>query len=529
MADLQPGDWVYDLSDEPVEVLAVSEVYTNHPCYKIEFENGQVVICDAGHLWFVRNNRSLTEVILSTEEIHSICGEFFVRYISERNDIKEQKILSIAPCGTVPVKCIEVGNDAGDFLITADNIVTHNSRLAAEKVHAYLKKYPGTMGLMLRKQRQSMTNSTVLFYERTVVGPDPAVKHFPSKLRFEYTNGSILAYGGMDGDEQKEQIRSIGQEGSLHIVWMEEANRFTEDDFNEILARMRGAGVSWIQIILSTNPDAPTHWIYRRLILKREAAVYYSKAINNPHNPSSYVNILRKMTGVTKLRLSEGRWVQAEGVIYEDFNEDEHVIDSFPIPESWPRYISVDFGITAPFVAIYAAYSESNDRIYVYREIYMTRRTVRRHAETMRVYAADEVYEAVICDHDAEDRLTLEEEGFYNVEAYKDMDRGLQLVMERLKIRDDGKPGIQFFRDMLVEVDENLRDGNKPISGLEEFNAYVWARDRDGTTKNKPVNANDHFLDSLRYLITYIDTGMGAGAEFSMIVDNPEYQEAEYA
>lgn len=526
MGDIQKGDWVYDLSCEPVEVTAVSEVYTDHLCFEIIFERGQVVLCDAGHLWFVKTNRSVTEDILTTEEMFWINAEFTVRYVSQKHGVKEQKILSITPCEKVPVKCIEVANDAGDYLITEDNILTHNSRLAAEKVHAYLKKYPGTMGLMLRKQRQSMTNSTVLFFERTIVGPDPDVRHFPSKLRFEYGNGSILAYGGMDGDEQKEQIRSIGQEGSLHIVWMEEANRFTEDDFNEILARMRGAGVSWIQVILSTNPDAPTHWIYRRLILKKEASVYYSKAINNPHNPANYINILKKMTGVTKLRLSDGKWVQAEGVIYEGFNEDVHVIDPFSIPDSWPRYLVVDFGITAPFVALWMAYSESSDRIYVYREIYMTRRTVRSHAAQIKVLSGDEEFEAIICDHDAEDRLTLEEEGLYNVEAYKDIDRGIQLMTERLKIRDDGKPGIQFFRDMLVEVDENLRDGNKPISTLEEFNAYVWARDRDGTVKNKPVNANDHGMDCTRYGVAYLDTGMGAGAEFVML---DEMQVAEYA
>jgi glutaryl-CoA dehydrogenase len=47
---------------------------------------------------------------------------------------------------------------------------------------------------------------------------------------------------------------------------MEEANRFTEDDFNEILARLRGTAAPWRQVMLTTNPGAPTHWIKRRLI-----------------------------------------------------------------------------------------------------------------------------------------------------------------------------------------------------------------------------------------------------------------------
>src|SRR5690349_16438377 len=79
------------------------------------------------------------------------------------------------------------------------------SRCAAEKLHAFALKYPGSMGLMLRKTRESMTNSTVLFYERGVVGKDPRVHHYSSKLRFEYDNGSIVAYGGMKDDDQREQ------------------------------------------------------------------------------------------------------------------------------------------------------------------------------------------------------------------------------------------------------------------------------------------------------------------------------------
>lgn len=71
------------------------------------------------------------------------------------------------------------------------------SNLAAEKLHGFCLRYPGAMALMLRKTRESMTSSTVLFMERAVIGHDPNVVHVVSKARFEYSNGSILAYGGM--------------------------------------------------------------------------------------------------------------------------------------------------------------------------------------------------------------------------------------------------------------------------------------------------------------------------------------------
>jgi phage terminase large subunit len=199
------------------------------------------------------------------------------------------------------------------------------SKFAAEKVHAYMKRYPGSTGLMLRKVKDSMTNSTVLFFKFNVVGGElgKSVWHVESKNRFEYANGSILSYGGMWNEEQREAIRSIGQDGGLGICWMEEATRFIQDDYNELIPRMRDTHGDFRQMILTTNPSHPNHWIYQRMILGREASVYYSGALDNPNNPPEYVASLQRLTGILRKRLVEGLWVQAEGVVYDNFSPDE--------------------------------------------------------------------------------------------------------------------------------------------------------------------------------------------------------------
>lgn len=527
MADLKVGDFVFDPSDIPTQVIATSETFVDHHCYKLVFTGGVEIICDQDHLWPVWYEGDDEPLITTTANLwKAFQNSVLVWNVGVGNKIRY--LLEMSQVDSVPVRCIAVDNPNGLFQITRHGLVTHNSRTAAEKIHAYLKKYPGTMGLMLRKQRQSMTNSTVLFFERTVIGPDPTVKHFPSKFRFEYDNGSILAYGGMDGDEQKEQIRSIGQEGSLHIAWMEEANRFTEDDYNEILARMRGANVSWLQVILTTNPDAPTHWIYRRLILGKEAKVYYSKAADNDYNPKSYINTLNKLTGVTRDRLALGKWVQAEGVVFEGFDPDIHVIDSFQIPSHWRRVRGIDFGLTAPFVCTWAALDPIHDRIYVYRQIYMTKRTVKTHAESINFYSQGEEIEATVCDHDAEDRLTLEENEIDNIPANKDMARGIDLITERLQIPEGSdKPRLLFFRDLVVEVDETLLHGKHPTSVLEEFPAWTWARKSDGTINpDKPISRYDHGLDTVRYIVMYFDGDGAAGMDFGSLATSDEREMA---
>lgn len=54
--EINPGAYVYGVNGEPAKVLATSEVFTGHKCYKVEFEDGETIIADAGHLWRVKEN-----------------------------------------------------------------------------------------------------------------------------------------------------------------------------------------------------------------------------------------------------------------------------------------------------------------------------------------------------------------------------------------------------------------------------------------------------------------------------------------
>lgn len=216
---------------------------------------------------------------------------------------------------------IEPWRDKSPVMLLTGAAGGGKSVLAAEKVHAYCLKYPGSTALVLRKSRSFMTNSTLLVLQRFVIGKDPRVRHVPSQYRFEYENGSILAYGGMQDSNQREAIRSIGQSGGIDIAWLEEATQFEEEDFNEVLARMRGTAANWRQVILTTNPDSPAHWINVRLRLGNEAKVYYSAAKDNPHNPESYRKSLEKLTGIQYERLVRGLWVKGSGIIYDTWDD----------------------------------------------------------------------------------------------------------------------------------------------------------------------------------------------------------------
>jgi PBSX family phage terminase large subunit len=395
--------------------------------------------------------------------------------------------------------------DRSSVLLLTGSAGGGKSRLAAEKVHGYCMKYPGSTWLMMRKAREWTSRSIVTFYNRTVVASDPRVKFNKSEGAFYYDNGSVVYSGGMLDDRQREAVRSIGGDGGLDGVWMEEANAFTRQDFEEIIGRVRHTAADWQQIILTTNPDAPTHWIYKDLIQAGGAAVYYSGAKDNPNNAPAYLMNLEKLTGVMRDRLLLGRWVQAQGAIYNEFEPAIHIIDADKCPPFVRRFRVHDFGYTNPFVCQWWG-MDSDGRLYRYRELYQTRRLVEDLTPEIIRYTGDEYIEADIADHDAEDRATMQKHGIYTMPAEKDVSTGIQAVKARLRVQVDGKPRLYLVRGALIETDPYLEAEKKPTCTEEEIPGYVWQTYADGKpNKEQPVKVNDHGCDAMRYIVAIVD------------------------
>ena len=58
MADIHVGDQVYSVDGEPTTVIAESQIFEGHDCYKVTFEDGEEIIADAEHIWTVMTKNS---------------------------------------------------------------------------------------------------------------------------------------------------------------------------------------------------------------------------------------------------------------------------------------------------------------------------------------------------------------------------------------------------------------------------------------------------------------------------------------
>jgi len=340
------------------------------------------------------------------------------------------------------------------------------SRLAFEKAHAYLCKYPGSTATLYRKAHEFASTSIVPMMQ-FVIGRSRAAKYVNGLFRYE--NGSRAYVAGMLDRRQREAARSIrGEKGEPDIAVLEEGNAFTRADFEEIFANTRGRVADWQQVIIPTNPDIPEHWIYTDLILGGGASVYYSGLKDNPLATQASFERLDRLTGVQRDRLRDGKWVRAEGVVYDEFDPAVHLVDRFEIPAEWPRYRTIDFGYTNPFVCQWYAV-DPDGRMYLYREIHETRKLVEDLTPAIIRLTGGERISASISDHDAEDRATMAKHGINTTAANKEVLRGIQLTKGRLKVAGDGKSRLMILRGSLVNLDGSPRDettGGEVIGGF---------------------------------------------------------------
>jgi phage terminase large subunit len=381
--------------------------------------------------------------------------------------------------------------------------------------HSLLLNYPGSKILVARKSNTDLAGSAMATFQDYILHPAEGIHYFGGNkvepAAYRYPNGSKMVVNGLD---KPSKVKSMEFDG----VYINEATECDLEDIDFCWGRLGRRGKLPLQpFVMDFNPDAPYHWLNLhmnegkivRLTSRHEDNPYMFNARTGEWTEAGvkYLARLDKLTGVRLLRLRYGQWCAAEGMVYQDsWDRSRNLINKFAIPREWPRYLAVDFGFTNPFVAQWWA-EDPDGRLYRYREIYRTKTLVEDHARKIKELSrwgaqdGEPLPYAIICDHDAEDRATLERHlGLSTTPAHKDVSPGIQAIASRLKLAGDGKARLFFLRDSLVERDHDLTDRKKPTCTEEEMESYIW-----DANKEKPIKDDDHGMDTTRYMGAHRD------------------------
>ena len=422
---------------------------------------------------------------------------------------------------------------------------TGKTRVVLERQHLVQIKYPGARGLIVRKYRSSMNETCLhaldkgVFADKTGKDYEDSPRWHERDQKYIYDNGSEIVVAGMD-----DPTKVMSSE--YDWIYWNELIEGQQAEWEKVMSRLRHGVVPYQQAIGDTNPGPPSHWIITReqngrLIRlptsHKDNPVYWDdKAKKWTKIGEAYVNgILRDgLTGVTRSRLYSGEWVAAEGLVYPMFDPNIHVISKYELPLHWPRIWVFDFGYVDPFVWIELTENPNTGEVFLTRELYHTNMLVSDAAELIRKDDRRIVPYALICDHDAEDRATLEKSlGFLTLPAYKHIHPGIQCLSNRL--RTDGprfkdKPGVFLMHGANIKTDPNLKSRHKPTCTEDEFPVYQWdtAKIDQDKYKDMPIDKNNHGMDALRYGIGFIDNAAIDPQEFTRFeLMNPEDEDED--
>ena len=304
---------------------------------------------------------------------------------------------------------------------------------------------------------------------------------------FTYNTGAKQAYlygrtiwlEGANDERSENKIRGM----TLAGVYMDELTLIPEGFYYMALSRLSIHGA---KLFATTNPDAPTNYVYTDIICNDEIARKITKfhITDNPFLDPEYVESLKhEYTGVFYERYFLGNWVKAEGLVYPMFDN--------VMPTQNRTYsefcVSMDYGTLNPTAMLLWGHCSADDVWYVIDEFYHSGRdtnyqkTDEEYYEDLCALCGDRAINRIYIDPSAASFITLvRRRGRFHVN----------------KANNDVMEGIQHTASCLADKRILVNDCCK--NTIKEFGLYSWDEDK---TVDTVIKENDHAMDAVRYFV----------------------------
>lgn len=255
-------------------------------------------------------------------------------------------------------------------------------------------QHPGSRGIVFRRhypdlKRTLIAKSNDFFLK---VG----AKYNQTDHVWKFKNGSVQEFGALETDADVYKYHSAEYDD----LCFDEATTFTQFQFEYMTSRCRTSlpGVKAL-IRLTSNPGNIGHlWVKQRYIeparvqskwwLEAEKKVLSfipARLEDNPAlrlNDPTYEDRLRILGDKKFKALRYGDWDVFEGQFFNEWTP-RHVLDYNRIPDTHSRkFLSMDWGYSSP-AAIYWWEVTTSGRIFIYRELYVTRLSPKELAEAI--------------------------------------------------------------------------------------------------------------------------------------------------
>ena len=244
------------------------------------------------------------------------------------------------------------------------------------------------------------------------------------------------------------------------------------------------------------NPEGPFHWFKVEWIdkLKEKNLIYLHFTMDDNLSLSDKIKAryVNQYAGVFYDRYICGLWVVAEGIIYDMFDKEKHVLKTKPkINQEEYKYISCDYGTQNPMVFLLWE-KGVNETWYATKEYYYSgrkkkvQRTDGQYADDLVEFIGNLNIEYVVIDPSAASFIA------------ELRSRGINVK----RARNDVKNGIREVSNMLNKNQLGFLESCKMT--INEFAVYVWDSKATDRGEDAPIKENDHCMDAIRYFVNTI-------------------------
>lgn len=398
-----------------------------------------------------------------------------------------------------------------DFMKSMKDRVLLSGAVGAGKTLALCSKgfwlgvrFPGNRGALVRKSGSSLKASTLktllVGNERVdpVIPEDWVVEHNKNEKKIVHKTRkageySEIIYTGVDKGSKDSYPKKLG---STEFGWIgvDEAIEIDKQDWEWLETRLRYP-VPVNQIFGATNPSGPEHWLYDMFIRNksRTSQLITATPYDNPFLDQSYIDRLeeRYQSGIMRDRMLQGKWVAAQGLVYPEFNRDNHVIsgESIRTRQFKDVIIGADSGWKNPRALLVGKISGSGD-LYIVDEFYETKTSIEQAIEWLE--RNNYKQRASRMAHDPSEP--------------EEIEKASKMGIRTDKAVNDIIPGIGKVSQYIGEKGPDLYVKESCTNLITEFASYKYPDDSNRNQKEeKPIKKDDHLMDALRYMIMELD------------------------
>ena len=404
----------------------------------------------------------------------------------------------------------EFWNFKGRYRVVKGSRASKKSKTTALWYIYNMMKYPEANLLVVRKTYRTLKEScyTELKWavNRLGVARHWDFKESPLQATYKPT-GQKIYFRGLD-DSLK--VTSVTVEhGYLCWMWIEEAYEVMhKEDFDTIDESIRGEVPDNLfkQVTITFNPWNERHWLkstfFDNNVCDDDILAITTNYLCNEWLDKSDEKLFERMRVNNPRRYRTaglGEWGSVEGVVYENWKEQEFKFvtqaeydagEDGIISDNLKPAFGLDYGYTNDPSALFASMVDlENHKIYVFDEFYK------------KGLSNKKIYNEVVNMGYAKEHIIADSSEPKSNDELKSY--GLH-VKGAKKGKDSVNNGIQWIQNFEIIVHPRC------VNFITEISNYTWAKDKFGNQTNTPIDDFNHLMDAMRYgLEKYINSRKG--------------------